>query len=208
MPKIKIKRTNITTDMTAMCDVAFLLLTFFILTTKFKPNEPVQVDIPASKASIELPKKDIMLLTVDTAGRIFFGVDDQVTREALLSKLAINHNLKITTEMMKKFKNMEQFGVPIEQLPALLELSPEDVSKYRQPGIQVGDVHAKPGRDSVANQLGELVIAGRTINNKIRIAVKGDKDAHFREVEKIIETLRATKTNIFNLITSEKSKAQ
>ena len=59
MPKVKMKRQNIKMDMTAMCDVAFLLLTFFILTTKFRPNEPVQVTIPASTAKIPLPEKDI-----------------------------------------------------------------------------------------------------------------------------------------------------
>ena len=37
MARAKIKRGSTTVDMTAMCDVAFLLLTFFILATKFKP---------------------------------------------------------------------------------------------------------------------------------------------------------------------------
>ena len=64
MPKVKMKKHNITMDMTAMCDVAFLLLTFFILTTKFKPNEPVQVEIPGSTAQIPIPDKDILMISV------------------------------------------------------------------------------------------------------------------------------------------------
>ena len=39
MAKVKIPRKSISLDMTAMCDMAFLLLTFFILTAKFKPDD-------------------------------------------------------------------------------------------------------------------------------------------------------------------------
>ena len=35
MPKVKIPRKSTAVDMTAMCDVAFLLLTFFMLTSNF-----------------------------------------------------------------------------------------------------------------------------------------------------------------------------
>ncbi len=37
MARAKIKRGSTSIDMTPMCDVAFLLLTFFILAAKFKP---------------------------------------------------------------------------------------------------------------------------------------------------------------------------
>ena len=47
-PKIARKSTNV--DMTAMCDVAFLLLSFFILTTKPKPSEAVPIQTPKSVA--------------------------------------------------------------------------------------------------------------------------------------------------------------
>ena len=46
MAKAKIKRHSTAIDMTAMCDVAFLLLTFFMLTAKAKPQETVIVDTP------------------------------------------------------------------------------------------------------------------------------------------------------------------
>ena len=77
MPKVKIARKSVSLDMTAMCDVAFLLLTFFMLTTKFKPEEAVAVDIPASVSQIQIPDKNIMMISVREDGAIFFGVDDQ-----------------------------------------------------------------------------------------------------------------------------------
>ncbi|NNU63679.1 biopolymer transporter ExbD, partial [Ochrobactrum soli] len=58
-PKIPRKSTNI--DMTAMCDVAFLLLSFFILTTKFKPAEAIAVVTPSSVAAKVAPDKDFVL---------------------------------------------------------------------------------------------------------------------------------------------------
>lgn len=73
--------------MTAMCDVAFLLLTFFILTTKFRPQEVVQIDIPSSTAQIPIPDKDILMIHISPDGKVFMGLDDQNTRLALLDKL-------------------------------------------------------------------------------------------------------------------------
>ena len=82
MPHAKFPRKSTHIDMTAMCDVAFLLLTFFMLATKFKPEEPVVVKTPSSISDIQLPDVDIMLLTVDTRGRIFFSIDNKIKRKA------------------------------------------------------------------------------------------------------------------------------
>ena len=65
MPKVKIPRKSTVVDMTAMCDVAFLLLTFFMLATKFKPDEPVVVKTPSSISDIPQPDANVMLITVD-----------------------------------------------------------------------------------------------------------------------------------------------
>ena len=60
MPKIKKGRIGIKIDMTPMVDVAFLLLTFFMLTTQFRPPEDVSVIIPSSHSAIKLPETDVM----------------------------------------------------------------------------------------------------------------------------------------------------
>ena len=80
MPKHKIARKGTNIDMTAMCDVAFLLLTFFILTAKAKPEELVTVTTPSSISEIRLPDVDMILITADTAGRVFFDMDGQPKR--------------------------------------------------------------------------------------------------------------------------------
>ena len=57
--------------MTAMCDVAFLLLSFFILATKFKPPEALSVVTPNSVSSKVAPDKNVVLVTLDKDGTIY-----------------------------------------------------------------------------------------------------------------------------------------
>ena len=51
MPMLKWPRKSTDTDMTPFVDIAFLILSFFIMATKFKPPEPVKVETPNSVSS-------------------------------------------------------------------------------------------------------------------------------------------------------------
>ena len=83
MPKHKKKRLGTRIDMTPMVDVAMLLLTFFMMTTQFKPPEDVEVIIPASHSQFKLPESHIMMLYVNKEGKIYLGVDAQGLMERL-----------------------------------------------------------------------------------------------------------------------------
>jgi len=89
MPKVKVPRKSTTVDMTAMCDVAFLLLTFFMLTSNFVAKEPIVVAIPASVAEIKIPERDIATVLIDKDGKVFFGLDTQQDRKELLKTLGL-----------------------------------------------------------------------------------------------------------------------
>src|SRR5690606_3062893 len=116
MPKVKMPRKSTNVDMTAMCDVAFLLLTFFMLATKFKPDEPVVVTTPASISEIPLPDADIMLITVDDGGRIFFSIDNKNMRKSLIENLDEYKSLGLTEEEKNMFAIGSSIGVPFKQL--------------------------------------------------------------------------------------------
>jgi biopolymer transport protein ExbD len=75
MPKIKKARVSVRMDMTPMVDVAFLLLTFFMLTTSFRPPEEVQIVLPASHSAFKLPESDVMLISLSKDNRILLGFD-------------------------------------------------------------------------------------------------------------------------------------
>lgn len=88
MPKIHRKRVGFKLDMTPMVDVGFLLLTFFMLTTQFKPSEDIQITLPASHSAFKIPDADVITLTVGKDGQILLGLDSQILREALFGPAA------------------------------------------------------------------------------------------------------------------------
>jgi len=86
MPKIKVRRVGIRIDMTPLVDIAFLLLTFFMMTTQFKPLEEVEIVLPASHSEFKLPESNVMTVNLSKDGRVFLGLDSQHLRERLFGK--------------------------------------------------------------------------------------------------------------------------
>lgn len=193
MPKVKIPRKSTAIDMTAMCDVAFLLLTFFMLTTKFKPEEPVIVDTPSSISEIKLPETDILQIIIDKQNRVFFGIDGQFTRQKLLKKISDKYKINFTDKEIKTFTVLSTMGVPVQNLKEFLNLTSEQRNKVNQPGIPC---------DSLKNELGDWILFARQSNPKFRIAVKGDREAKYPIVKQVISTLQDKKVNKFNFITN------
>jgi biopolymer transport protein ExbD len=66
----KSKRVGISIDMTPMCDVAFLLLIFFMTTTQFRPPEKDRIDLPQSSSDLKAPQSDIITIGVTKDGRM------------------------------------------------------------------------------------------------------------------------------------------
>jgi biopolymer transport protein ExbD len=75
MPRIKPKRLGVAIDMTPMVDMAWLLLTFFMLASNFRPAEEVQIALPSSTSDIKLPESDVLTVNVAKDGRLFVGTD-------------------------------------------------------------------------------------------------------------------------------------
>ena len=214
MAKIKVARKSTAIDMTAMCDVAFLLLTFFILTTKFRPSEVAEISIPASTAQVAVPDRNILLIQVNKEGQVYVGVDDQNTRLSLLTKLQERYNLKLNADQVNAFRLLDAFGVPIAQLPQLLSLSNDERARSKQPGISLEVV---PPKQSEFMDLVQLirqsneeirVREGRPSSDIMRIAIKADKEADYEAVNEVIAQLQQKKVNKFNLITSARGSGE
>ena len=72
----KMRRLGVRIDMTPMVDVAFLLLTFFMLTTSMRRPQTMEINLPPEKAQIEVPKSNLMTLLVKEDGGIYWYIGD------------------------------------------------------------------------------------------------------------------------------------
>lgn len=198
MPKVKLPRKSTNIDMTAMCDVAFLLLAFFILTTKFKPAEALTVTTPKSVSSEAVKAEDVVLITMDDKGKLYFSVSDENTEEKkeIIDVVDQLRNLGLTEEEKAAFVRAGSYvGVPFNKLKGYLGFTPEQIKGYEQEGI--------PVMDTLDNQMVTWIRAAKTAfqGQKMNVMVKGDNNAKFPSFKGVIDALKKNDELKFQMIT-------
>ncbi len=216
MGKAKVKRASTAIDMTAMCDVSFLLLTFFVLTATARQPEVLVVDTPASTTPDKLPDDGLGIISV-SGGKIFFTVKNPEVRELTLKNISQKYGVAFSAEEYEKFKKLDEFGVPVKNLRQLLSL-PDD--QQRKPEIQTGI--PVDSTETVTNELYSWVQEARKATveynrsregekgfedpGPMKVAIKADAEEKFPTIHLIIETLRNQKQNKFSFVTGLKAK--
>lgn len=209
MGKVKMSKKSTSIDMTAMCDVAFLLLTFFILTATAKVPEPLPVDTPSSTVQTKLPETGLVTITVGKSNgqdRVFFGMKDRAIRSGALDYMAQKYKIDFTDTEKTQFSLVDEFGVPFQSLKQLLAMKAADRAKKGvQPGIPTDSIGDN-------NQLQDWIMAVRQANidnggtKELQFAIKGDAKEEYPQIKRVMDILQDQKINSFNLVTGLRGK--
>lgn len=199
MPRAKLPRKSTNIDMTAMCDVAFLLLSFFILATKTKPPEVLAVEPPTSVSSKAAPENSI-LITITSDSRVFLMLGDGVRKEEIIKKLNANRNLQFTPNEMAKMAKAEFYGLPLAQYKSYMS-SKKEIPAAKMEGI--------PVMDTSNNELVHWVKAvadaySGTDQRKLQemLLVKGDGNALYPVFKNVKQAFKKNELYKFRIVTS------
>lgn len=201
MPKNKLPRKSTFIDMTAMCDVAFLLLTFFMLATKFKPDEPVLVVTPSSISSIPIPDNTI-LLTINAEGKVFFGYDNKKAKSLMIDSMNDRRQLGLTEEEKQDFVIGASYGSPINELKSFLALEKHERSKFPFKGIPIDTATFDMSENELVFLVQSARSAGQAVGDPPRISIKADSKTPYPKIKLVLDALIENDIDRFNLITS------
>ncbi|HEY0655180.1 MAG TPA: biopolymer transporter ExbD [Chryseosolibacter sp.] len=145
--KVRAKKASTKIDMTPMVDLAFLLLTFFILTTTFNKPKTMEVNMPDKVENPEdqtkVNEKDILNLVLAENNKIhwWIGLTPPVTttgygkdgvRKVLLEQNRANPKLMvlIKPEDKSKYENMvdilDEMDITATKRFAIVDYTPDD----------------------------------------------------------------------------------
>lgn len=199
MPHSKIQKKSTDTDMTPFVDIAFLILSFFIMATKFKPPEPVEIKTPGSVISQKLPDNNSVMISIDSTDKVYFTVlseKDQTKFDDIIKGINSSQNLGLTPAEINNFRKTVMVGVPFGGLKQLLATDFREQGKLKQPGI--------PVLDSTNNQLvwwiqeAKKAFAGQKLN----YLIKGDGNSKYPAFEAVIASLKRNEEFKYNLVTA------
>jgi biopolymer transport protein ExbD len=202
MGRAKIPRKSTNIDMTAMCDVAFLLLSFFIMATKQKPPEAVNVAPPSSVSAKAAPEKSI-LITLNKDGKVYLMLGEDTKKMEVLEDINTSRGLGLSAGEIKKLSKMDVIGLPLNQIKGMLAIN-EPIPAEKLPGIPIADTATN-----------ELVDWFRSINvayaNTPRpvfedmILLKGDGEAKYPDFKNIKYALKKNNMFKFRIVTNSES---
>lgn len=210
MPKIKLPHHSPRVDMTPMVDLFSLLLTFFMLTTSFRPQEAAIIDTPASISEKQAPEKNVMTFLISKEGKVYFSLSDKGENPAdtafhfrtkILEEMGKKYNVPFTKTQLKKFSNLTSFGMPVQYVPKWIDAKDQkerdalqnELVKMKSDGIPF---------DSANNQLAYWIFYARSISPFVEVQIKGDADTEYKVVKKILDILQEKQVNKFNLTTT------
>jgi biopolymer transport protein ExbD len=203
MPKVKIPRKSTSVDMTAMCDVAFLLLSFFILATKQKPPEVLAVN-PPNSVSTKVASEKAILVTLTKDGRTFLMLGEDTKKKEVLENINLTKALGLTPQEIDAWDKQEFVGLPLGQIKASLA-SNKEMDPATLPGIPMKDTTDNEMVDWMASITN--VFAANQMDHKVFdtiLLVKGDNEALYPKFKAIKYAFKKNEIFKFKIVTNGK----
>ena len=199
MPSVNIAKKSTDTDMTPFVDIAFLILSFFIMATKFKPPEPVEITTPNSVSAGKLPANDAVMVTVDKDNKVFFSVLSEKNVgvfDKIIQELNTTNNLGLSPAEMANFRKTAAVGLPFSKLKSLLAIPADEQKNVKQEGI--------PVLDSATNELVRWIAASKNAfaSQKLTFLIKGDAKSKFPTFDAVVSAMKRNDQHKYNLVTS------
>lgn len=122
--KKKKKRVGFHMDMTPLVDIAFLLLTFFMLATSLNTPQVMEMTVPPSNEGVDVACSNLFTIRVRDDGKIFYNVCDNTPAEVSLKDLktlAVNENMRAKNKLITSLKvsTKAKYGIVIDVLDTL-----------------------------------------------------------------------------------------
>lgn len=199
MPKIKLPTKSPHIDMTPMVDLFSVVLTFLMLTTTMRQQEPAPIDTPYSISEKPTPDFNTFTLLLSQDDKVFINFDNGPDtafkfRPKILAEMGKRYNIEFTQTELREFeKYPTSIGVPILQMKEFLNAKGNKERTVFQTGVPI---------DSLDNQLALWVLFARQVNPNIQACIKGDSKTGFPIVQKVLDIMQEKNVNKFNLITS------
>jgi biopolymer transport protein ExbD len=206
MSRPKIARKSTIVDMTAMCDVAFLILSFFILTTKPKPSEAVPVQTPKSVANKFVPDKNVLMISLNSEGRVYLSTSDNAAdrqkKQTMIEYVNQRNNLGLTKGEITTLVKQPFLGVPIAQLKQQAAFPMAQINSKSLPGI--------PAQDTTNNQMIEWVRAALNAyqGGQLDFILKGDNVAKYPVFKNILTAFKKNEQFKFQMVTNQANVPQ
>lgn len=93
------RRDNVDVNLTPLIDVVFLLLIFFMVSTTFKQDAELKIDLPEADAKAVEQKEESLEIVIDAEGRYFINKQEVVNRKLETLKTAIHKSSKGSTNI-------------------------------------------------------------------------------------------------------------
>jgi len=194
MYKGKLKRQNLSVDMAAMCDIAFLILIFFILCANPKAQRPVDVERPLASGGIYDPGEGNFKIIL-AQGKTMVELENR-DRAKVLTKMGEKYHISFTAVELAKFDKIGTIGVPMAAMKQFIDGYYNVKAFMEQPGIRM---------DSKNNELFDWLIAARQVSKEnhgydLSMTIDADKSAMYPEIKNVINTLESQKIFKFDLM--------